>query len=199
VTLFFSKKLSFRKKTRKIATTIGFKKIKNYKKQKNMKNNIYLFMLLVSVALLQSCAIYDKHEMPQYRIGELKDPENRFYIIQEKEDYAKVWSLEFPAVKKSEIVGIPLLLTRSEAANIIKTKKNNSGRKSKHNVLLYVNDVNFVGDTLTRLDYSEVQKAEVYEINQGKSVLISSMSVFGGPFAAGTFIAIIALIIGLAF
>jgi hypothetical protein len=173
--------------------------VPNTNKKTKMMKNIYLLMLIASVSLLQSCAMYDKHEMPQYRIGELKNPDNRFYIIQEKDDYAKVWSLEFPAVRKSEITGIPQLLTRSEAANVIKAKKNVSGRKSKHNVMLYVKDANFVSDSLVHLDYSEVQKAEVYEINQGKSALVSSMSVLGGPFAAGTFIAILALIIGLIF
>jgi hypothetical protein len=163
-----------------------------------MKKIIFCNMILGLFCALQSCAVYDKHELPQYKIGTLKDVNYRFFAIDQNNKLNRVWMLENVNVKQYEVTGYIRELSGTEAEKILKSRRNYASRKVQHNVLLYINDSKIMeDDVLVHLDYTNVQKAEVYEVNQGKSVFSSYISVLGVPLAALSFIGILAVIISL--
>lgn len=160
-----------------------------------MKKTIYWCVSFVLIFALSSCGVYEKHELAQYKIGTLKDVNYQFFAIGKKGTKDMVWALENTNVKKYEVTGYAREMSSDEFAKLTRKRKGYANRKAQYNVLLYINDPKIMEDSLlVHLDYTNVDKAEVYELNQGRSVLTTYLAVFGTPLAGLSLIGIIAVL-----
>ncbi len=149
-----------------------------------MKKPLFIYLLLMCfvLCLASSCKVYDKHELSQYKIQKLDNPDQEFYIIDDS-NYDAVWKIEAPVLKNYAIYGNVNKLYEKEVV-FLKRENKFGNRKLKNCILLHIPDQTvlkvFESDSIA-LDLAEVQKAEVYEINQGKTALVNSLDALIAP------------------
>ncbi|OWY23642.1 hypothetical protein C7N43_12495 [Sphingobacteriales bacterium UPWRP_1] len=147
------------------------------------KRSLALLFLFLLLCLNVGCFIYYKRTAVQTNVlTELpKNKTFRFYLTDEAGiNTGKMWQLYNAQITQTAISGQLQKLNTDAAKNIATVTGEMDARKSRYDILMYYKTIPNLPDTgAYTLNYADVHKVEVYEINWGKSILISSLITLG--------------------
>lgn len=105
-----------------------------------------------------------------------------FYVIDAAHPLSKVWYLTDYNISEKSMSAFMVRLSETEAMQVSTVRNNRDARASKNEVLLFAKPqyAMTLGDTLTtRIDFEQLEKIEVYEINYGKTLAFNSLGYVG--------------------
>jgi len=141
---------------------------------------LFLFLL---ICLNVGCFIYYKRTATQTNVLTELPKGKTFYIYLTDEASIKtglMWKLTKAQITQTAISGKLKKLSPDAAKNVATVSGEMDAQKSRYDILMYFKTIPNLPDTgAYTLNYADVQKVEVYEINWGKSILISSLITLG--------------------
>jgi len=149
---------------------------------------LFLFLILAQTG----CAWYQRYPMSKSRLPKIDANNLTFYLIDPSRPLSGVWYVGSYNFGEKSMQAYLSRLSEREALDVTAVRNNRDARNSRNEVLIYVKPQVARGfaDTLTtRLDYDQLERVEVYEVNYGKTLAFN----FLGYAAIGLLLALLAL------
>lgn len=140
-----------------------------------------LFALAFTLAsLLSGCVYYQKYPMAKGRLDKINKEQLTFYLLDAAHARSRVWYVSEAQFQGDKITGFLVRLTEIEAMEVATISSSRDAKMSKDEVLLYAKPkfAMTLADTMTTtIPHDQLEKIEVYEVNHGKSVLVSTFAI----------------------
>lgn len=154
-----------------------------------LPTSLFLSLLML---LQSSCAFYQRYPMAKSRLPKITTDNLTFYLLDPSRPLSGVWYVDAYRFGETSMQAYLSRLSEREALDVVTVRNNRDARDSRNEVLIYVKPqvARAFPDTITTtLNYEQLEKVEVYEINYGKTLAVN----FLGYVAAGFAIALIAI------
>jgi hypothetical protein len=120
--------------------------------------------------------------MAKSRLTRINRENLTFYILDAAQPGLRVWYVSKARFQRDQMHCHIERVEAAEAEEIATLRGRRDARESKNEVLLYANSslALTLSDTASvSIDYSEVDRVEVHEVNQSKSIAYSLLCFFG--------------------
>ena len=149
-------------------------------------------LLLIVMSWQASCVQYQRYPMSKARLPRIDTRGLSFYLIDAAHPLSRVWYITDYSISEKSMSAFLVRLSETESLQITTVNSNRDARASKNEVLLFAKPRYALGlpDTLTtRIDFDQLEKIEVHEVNYGKTLAFNFLGYIG----IGLVISIIAL------
>lgn len=139
-----------------------------------------LFPAFLLASFLTSCVYYQKYPMAKNRLNVIKKEQLTFYLLDAAHARSRVWYVSEAQFQGDKITGFLVRLTEMEATEVATVTGSRDAKMSKDEVLLYAKPkfAMTLADTMTvTISHDQLEKIEVYEVNHGKSVVVSTFAI----------------------
>lgn len=145
-----------------------------------MLTSILRATLLLSVVLLSGCLFYQRYPLATARLTKIDKRNLTFYLLDAAHPRSRVWYFSETDFQQDSVTGFVAKLDEEDAAEVAIVHNRRDARFSRDEVLLFAKPkfVMALGDTATvAIPYEHLEKIEVYEVNAGKSVGVSLLTI----------------------
>lgn len=141
-----------------------------------------ILLLTLLIVFLGSCAFYQRYRMPTDRILYLQDSNLNHYLINPAHPSSEVWYMSRCEISNDEIKCHITKMNEVEAFNLVNISGRVDAAMSRNDVLYYAYP-EFAATlpetgTIT-LPVKQMEKIEVYELNQAKTYGAPILTILG--------------------
>ncbi len=139
-------------------------------------------LLLIVMSWQASCAYYQRYPMSKARMPKIDTRGLTFYLIDAAHPLSKVWYITDYTISEKSMSAFIVRMSETEATQVSTVRNNRDARASKNEVLLFAKPQYALSlpDTLTtRIDFEQLEKIEVHEINYGKTLAFNFLGYIG--------------------
>lgn len=134
------------------------------------------------VFLLSSCVFYQRYRLPENRLYVLKNEPMNYFLVDPSHPQTAVWYVSRAVLENNQLSGQITRMSAQEGAEVTYIRNRNDARWSKNDVLFYP-DPTYVATLPDQgqfvLELENIEKIEVYELNQVKTFVAPVVAVLG--------------------
>jgi len=130
--------------------------------------------------LLSGCIFYQKYPMAKSRLTKITHLPLTYYVLDAARPKSRVWYVSEAEFSEGKMNGFLVRVSETEAEEIATVSGNRDAKSSKNDVLMYARPkyAMTLADTATvSLSYDELEKIEVFEVNHGKTVAVTLLTL----------------------
>ena len=138
------------------------------------------------------CLQYQRYPLSKARMPKIDTQDLTFYLVDAAHPLSRIWYVSSYDIGEKSMTASLVVLSEAESSQVMLVRNNHEARDKKNEVLLYAlpQYANNLADTITtQIDFNQLEKIEVYEVNFGKTLALSIPALVG----AGLVLTIIAL------
>jgi hypothetical protein len=138
------------------------------------------FPVFALMLFLTGCVFYQRYPLAKSRLDKINKEQLTFYLLDAAHVRSRVWYISEAQFEGDKITGFLVRLTEMEATEVATISNNRDAKMSREEVLLYAKPkfAMTLTDTMTAtIPHDQLEKIEVYEVNHGKSVIVSMFSI----------------------
>ncbi len=139
-------------------------------------------LLFFSIFLLSSCVFYQRYRLPESRLHVLKNEPMNYFLVDPSHPQTAVWYVSRAVIEDKQLSGHITRMSAQEGAEVTYIRNRNDAHWSKNDVLFYP-DPTYVATLPDQgqivLELENIEKIEVYELNQVKTFVAPLVAVLG--------------------
>lgn len=143
---------------------------------------VYTFRaaILLAACLFSGCVFYQRYPLAPGRFTKIDKSHLSFYLLDAAHPRTRAWYLSETDFRQDRVTAFLTKMDEPDAAEAFVVHNRRDARFSRDEVLLFARPrfVMALADTITlTIPYAELEKVEVYEVNAGKSVGVSLLTI----------------------
>lgn len=145
-----------------------------------MLTSILRATLFLSAVLFSGCIFYQRYPLAPARLTKIDKRNLTFYLLDAAHPRSRVWYFSETDFQRDSVTGFITKLDEEDAEEVAIVHNRRDARFSRDEVLLFAKPkfVMAFADTATVvIPYEHLEKIEVYEVNAGKSVGVSLLTI----------------------
>lgn len=137
-------------------------------------------LLFTLLAMLSGCIFYQRYPMAKSRLTKIDKEQLTFYLLDASRPNSRVWYISEAEFQNNSMRGFLIRLDESEAHEVATVNSSRDARYSKNEVLMYAAPryaLALADTALVTIQYDQIEKIEVYEVNHNKSIAWSLLAL----------------------
>ncbi len=139
-------------------------------------------LFLIVLGWQAGCVYYQRYPMTKARMPKIDTRDLSFYLVDAAHPLSRVWYVTNYDISEKSMSAFIVRLSAAEAEQVSLVLNRREARAKKNEVLLFARPQYALDlpDTLTtRIDFNQLEKIEVYEVNYGKTLALNFFSYIG--------------------